>query len=374
MEKIKLKSVYMTRFGCLEADYRTLAMEAFDAIMSQADPSRVSDVYLSSFAPRELAAVEDPVEWLASTAGERHRDLEASFHGPFKTGGEALHTCLENFDAESGAAVVIGVEKMTHLEAGRSAGILAATVNPHDRRYGATLPALGAIVAQAYQRKFRVPASAFDAVAAKNHRNGALNPRAQFRKIVTEEEVAASPMVSDPLRRLHCAPLSDGAAALLIDSGGRGIHIRGWAEGLDMPIFHERNCLDRFRATKEAARKAFSMSGLGHEDIDVVEIHDAFSPFELINLEELGFYPLGGAWRALRAGEFEINGRLAVNPSGGLKSRGHPIGACGLSSIVEVFEQLNAKAGPRQHAGAEAGIVQSAGGVSRRSYVFILSQ
>jgi acetyl-CoA C-acetyltransferase len=268
--------------------------------------------------------------------------------------------------------LLLACEKMTHVDAGTAAGLLAPRVNPVERLYGATLPALGALVTRAYMRAYGVPYEAFHRVAVKNHRNAARNPIAHFGKEIDVDDVAQSPLVADPLRRHHCAPMSDGAAACVIGPSGDGPSILGWSEGIDARLLHERTDLGRFRATAGAALRAFHSAGIRPDDVDVVEIHDAFSPFELINLEELGFFPLGEAWRALDAGELEVGAKVAVNPSGGMKARGHPIGVCGLSSVVELFEQLSGTAGARQQPGARLGVIQSAGGVSRHGYVFVL--
>jgi acetyl-CoA C-acetyltransferase len=221
-------------------------------------------------------------------------------------------------------------------------------------------------------RNYGVPYAAFHRVAVKNHRNAAKNPKAHFRGEIAVEDVASSPLVADPLRRHHCAPMSDGAVACLLGETGNGVSFRGWGHGVDALLFHERPNLGRFRAAAEAASTAFGKAGVEPSDIDTLEIHDAFSPFELINIEEMGFFRMGEAWRALDTGEFEIGARVAVNPSGGMKARGHPIGVCGLSSVVEMFEQLTGGAGERQHPGARLGAIQSAGGVSRHCYVFVL--
>jgi acetyl-CoA C-acetyltransferase/acetyl-CoA acyltransferase len=372
MKKVKIKSAYMTGFGKLDEDYLSLVLDAARAIFDDRDPRQVSAVYLSSFAPGPLCGIRDLRETVSRVLAKEFPSLEADYHGPFKTGGEALFACLERFEGTN--ALVLGCEKMTHMDAQTSSGMLSETVNPHDRSYGATLPSLGALVTRFYQEKYSVPDRALHQVAVKNHDNALLNPKAHFHKRVTIEDVARSPLVSDPLRRLHCAPTSDGAVAVLLSAQEGDATISGWGKGVDAPLFHERTRPERFRATSRAFHAALEATNVTREDIGIVEIHDAFSSFELINLEELGFYAPGTAWRALAAGELNINGRLAVNPSGGLKARGHPIGVCGLSSLVEIFEQLTQSAGPRQHEHAHAGIIQSAGGVSDTSYVFIINQ
>jgi len=374
VKKIKIKSAYQTKIGKLAEDYTTIAAMAVRGILKDNDPAAITDVYFSSFAPDKLCGLSSPLDSVAAELKLLSPHLAARFHGPYKTGGEALFICLTESGSKKGDILVLGCEKMTHIDAKTSSEMLADTVNPHDRAYGATLPALGALVTRAYMNRYSVPYSAFHEIASKNHANACLNPQVQFHKSVSPAEVAASPMVADPLRRFHCAPISDGAAALLLGRTGDGINICSWEKGVDTPLFHERPNPGRFRATGAAAGRALRETRLTLSDIDVVEIHDAFSPFELINLEEMGFYPLGFSWRALAEGELEINGVKAVNPSGGLKGRGHPIGACGLSSAVEVFCQLTGSAGKRQHRGAKAAVIQSAGGVSRYSYVFTLAQ
>lgn len=362
----------MTKFGKLHADYFALVTEAVQPVFGQSDPGKIERIYFSSFAPTELCGIHDPARAVLETLKKCHPEIDAPLLGPFITGGEALFAALESSSDLQGDTLVLACEKMTHVDAGEASGLLAPRVNPVEELYGATLPALGALASLAYMQSFEVPYAAFHRVAVKNHRNGALNPKAHFQKEITLDEVARSPFVSDPLRRHHCAPISDGAVACLLSADGNGIEFRGWGKGTDERLFHERAHIGRFRAAATAGETAFHSAGARPSDVDVVEIHDAFSPFELINLEELGFYPMGAAWRALDDGELEINGRVAVNPSGGMKARGHPIGVCGLSSVVEMHTQLTCAAGDRQHKSARLGLIQSAGGVARDSYVFLL--
>lgn len=389
----------MTRFGKLGSGYLDLVCEAASSALDGVDPGSVGRIFFSSFAPNELCGIEDPTGAVSAALKERLPDLDAPVYGPHKTGGEALYHALESLNGRripgspapsssksgrtrtsgrrnrgqtGGDTLLLACEKMTHVDAGTAAGLLAPRVNPIEKLYGATLPALGALVTRSYMRAFRVPYRAFHQVAVKNHRNAAKNPKAHFRNEIKIDDVAASPLVSDPLRRHHCAPMSDGAAACLLGETGAGASILGWGMGVDSRLFHERPNLGRFRASAAAARSAFQQARVQRAEVDVVEIHDAFSPFELINLEELGFYRIGGAWRALEGGELSIGARIAVNPSGGMKARGHPIGVCGLSSVVEMYSQLAGTAGTRQHRGARVGVIQSAGGVSRHCYVFVL--
>ena len=373
----------MTGIGRLESGYLALLREAAGEVLDNTDPGRIGAVFFASFAPTELCGIEDPAAEVSNALSEMYPELDAPVFGPYKTGGEALFAALETMTGGAaskgvfpggarGDVLLIACEKMTHLKAGVAAGLLAPRVNPVEKLYGATLPALGALVTREYMRARKVPYHAIHTVSVKNHRNAARNPLAHCQKEIDIDEVVASPLVADPLRRHHCAPMSDGAAACLLTTTGDGISFRGWGLGEDAPLFHERRNLGRLEAAAAAAETAFGRAGVSRDQIDVVEIHDAFSPFELINLEELGFYPPGRAWRALVDGELDPGGRLAVNTSGGMKARGHPIGICGLSSLAEIYLQLSGNAGDRQHPNAGLGVIQSAGGVSRHCYVFVM--
>jgi len=370
---IKLKNASLTRIGRHDTDFLPLALRAAMPLLEGDAPGRISRIYVSSFAPRELCGIDDAATAIADALKRQCPALNADVRGPYRTGGEALYRALTESHDGSGDILMVACEKMTHIDAGRAAGLLAPRVShPIEQTHGATLPALAALATQAYMRDYRVPYHAFHHVAVKNHSHATLNSDAHFGRAVTVEDVASSPLVADPLRRHHCAPTSDGAAACILSKREGDITVRGWGRGLDVPVFHERSHLGRFPAAASAAADAWAMSGLGPVDMHVVEIHDAFSPFELMNLEEMGFFRPGEAWKALEAGDLHIGGRLAVNPSGGMKARGHPIGVCGLSSVAEMFLQLRGDAGRRQHTGARRGMIQSAGGVSRDAYAFVL--
>jgi acetyl-CoA C-acetyltransferase len=374
VKKINIKSCFISRFGVRDLDYLAITMEAVRPLLTANDEDRVAHVYLASYAAAELCHIEDPFHTLIQEIRSEFPRLRAEYHGLYKTGGEALHDALTNMSATGsrGDVLVVGSEKMTHLDPAVVAGVLAARENQHDRRYGATLPALGALVTRSYMERFGVPETALHRVAIKNHRHGSRNPNAHFRREITLEEVASSPLVADPLRRLHCAPISDGAAAVLLSGDPGDVGFAGWGRGIDTPLFQERGNIARFVGTARAAHTALERAAVTPGDIDVIEIHDAFSSFEMINLEEMGFYPLGSSWRALEDGDLNIGGKLAVNSSGGMKAKGHPIGATGLSSIVELHEQLTGRAGPRQHGNPRLGIIQSVGGVAKESYVFVV--
>jgi acetyl-CoA C-acetyltransferase len=371
--EIKVKTVAMTSIGRHARDYRSLLTDVIRAALAVPGVESLDAVFLASFAPSELCGIADAADLARDAVRAAAPGADGPVFGPFRTGGEAMFRALEFSRSRPGDILVAGCEKMTHLDAGIAAGLLAPRVSDHvEQGHGATLPALAALASTAYARSCRVPAAAFDEVAVKNHHHATLNPLAHFRRSVAADEVRRSPLVADPLRRYHCAPMSDGAAACVLSRRGGAVRITGWGHGVDAARFHDRARLGEFRAASAAASAAFAMAARSPADVDVVEIHDAFSPFELMNLEAMGFFAPGDAWRALARGELAIGGCVAVNPSGGLKARGHPIGVCGLTSTVEVYTQLTGAAGARQHPGAGVAVVQSAGGVSSDCYAFVM--
>ena len=209
-------------------------------------------------------------------------------------------------------------------------------------------------------------------VAVKNHANGARNPLAHFREPITLEMVLESRMVADPLRLFHCCPISDGAAAVVLTAERATVRVVGVGQGTDALALRHRESLTSFRATQAAASAAFAMAGFGPERIDMAEIHDAFAPFELISLEDIGLFPAGKAGPATLNGETALDGRLPINPSGGLKARGHPLAATGLAQIVECVWQLTWHVPPRRQVKCNVALAQSIGGPGTNNWVTVL--
>jgi acetyl-CoA acyltransferase len=189
----------------------------------------------------------------------------------------------------------------------------------------------------------------------KNHHHGALNPHAQYRDEVTVEEVLASRPISGPLRLLMCSPLGDGAAAVVLRAGIGEVRVRATALATGRDD-------DGELAVERAAAKAYAQAGVGPTDVDVAEVHDAAAPAELQIYEELGLCEPGGGPALLASGATALGGRVPVNTSGGLLSKGHPVGATGCAQIVELADQLRGRAGARQAEGARIGLAENAGG------------
>lgn len=271
------------------------------------------------------------------------------------------------------SVLVLGGERMTHLPTPRVSEIIGRSIDPNERSYGATMPALAALITRALMGRRGISLREISQIAVKNHANAARNPYAHFREPVTLEAVMASRMVADPLRLYHCCPISDGAAALVLTAESAAVRIAGVGQGTDTLAVRYRQELTSFRATQVAAKAAFTMAGFGAEQVEVAEVHDAFCSFELIALEDIGFYPPGGAGRATLDGETALDGRLPVNPSGGLKARGHPLAATGIAQVVELVWQLTGQATGRQ-VNARVGLAHSIGGLATNNFVTLLER
>ena len=260
--------------------------------------------------------------------------------------------------------LVIGVEKLTKF----GGGTLPLDEDDWEVRLGLTMPALYAMRAQRYMHDYGVSLKDVAGVSVKNRKNGALNPDAQMRKEVSVDEVLASRMIADPFTLLQCCPTGDGAAAIILASNAvakelsnNPIEVRAshLTSGRFMSGFRDMTSPE---ITVRGARETFEESGLGPEDIDVAEVHDAFSIAELIYYEAFGFCPRGEGAALLNSGATSIGGRIPINPSGGLLAKGHPVGATGAAQVVEIVRQLRGQAGPRQVEGAKVGMTHATGG------------
>ena len=260
--------------------------------------------------------------------------------------------------------IAAGVEK-TYTEQG---GVLDIGEAEPELRLGLALPGFFALMANRYMAEHGVGAEQIAKVSVKNHRHSVLNPYSQYRKAVTLEEVMASPMVADPLTVLQCCPRADGAAAAILVSADYARQfttspILVAAAQLKSGMGNNPTDLVHFRMNEIAAQRAYDQAGIGPKDIDVVELHDCFTIAELHHYETLGFCRRGEGVRLLEDGVTELGGRLPVNVSGGLLSRGHPLGATGIAQIVEIVWQLRGQEGGRKVDGAKVGLTHCMGGI-----------
>jgi acetyl-CoA C-acetyltransferase len=261
-----------------------------------------------------------------------------------------------------GSVLVVGVEHLTS----RFRGAIPVEQRDPEGRAGLALPALYAMAAAHYQDVYGLTGRQLAAVSVKNHAHGALNERAQYGHPVTLREVLASPPVADPLTLLQCCAISDGAAALVIGSGRRSqrdVSVRASAFGTGGLWNEDSPHVWGFDLVRRTAQQAYDSAGLGIDDIDVLEVHDAFTIGEIVTTEALGMAAVGHGWELLESGRTRLGGAAPVNPSGGLLSRGHPLGATGAAQIAELVWQLRGDAGRRQTPCRTALVETMGGGV-----------
>ena len=244
-----------------------------------------------------------------------------------------------------------------------------------DSRYecptGVTFPGVFAMMAHMYAHKYGIPLAKLKEqmamVAVKNHHNGTFHPKAHFRKEITVETVYNSIMVADPLQLFDCCPFSDGAAAVVLASSDKAkkltakpVYFAGVGQCSAPPLPNQKD-ITRIRAREESAKQAYTMAGLSPKDIDLCELHDCFTIAEIAATESLGFFDFGEGSKAVERGETKIGSRMPINPSGGLKARGHPIGATGAAQVYEIAKQLRGECGERQVDGAKIGMTDTLG-------------
>jgi acetyl-CoA acetyltransferase len=281
---------------------------------------------------------------------------------------------------EAASAIVVGVEKMRDLDAPEvSLALSMAESAEYTQFIGASFLSLNAMLARLYQETYNVTRDELSAFPVLAHQNAATAEHAQFRKAITVEDVSRSPLVSDPLRLLDCAPIGDGAAAVLLTSDellNEGDVVEVLSSKISTNIFsvYEREDLLTFSATKDAASKAFSEAGISVEDVDVLEIHDAFSVTAALSVEAMGFSKPGEGAKDAAAGVYSLRGRYPALTFGGLKARGHPVGATGLYQIAELWLQLKGRGGLNQVEGCRIGVAQNIGGVDTTSVVTVLAK
>ncbi|HPJ30577.1 MAG TPA: thiolase domain-containing protein [Methanothrix sp.] len=299
------------------------------------------------------------------------------------SGGLALRQAvLAVASGYSDVVIAAGVEKMTDVTGGVAADALAAAADREwECFFGATFPALYAMIARLHMHRFGTTREELAAVAVKNHHHGCMNPISQYRTEITVDKVLKSPLVADPLRVLDCSPITDGAAAVVLAPtdlarkfSDSPVRILAAAQASDTLALHDRRDMTTLDASVYAARKAFDQAGLEPKDIDLAEVHDAFTIGEIVAIEDLGFVEKGEGGRATQEGLTAIGGKIPVNTSGGLKACGHPVGATGIKQAYELVLQLRGEAGERQVEGAEIGLTHNVGGCGGTALVHIMSR
>jgi acetyl-CoA C-acetyltransferase len=299
------------------------------------------------------------------------------------SGGLALRTgFIEVASGMADIVLVSGVEKMTDVSGQEATYALGTAADQEYECYhGITFPGLYALIARAHMEKYGTTREQLALVAVKNHHNGSMNPLAQYPYEITVDAVLNSVLVADPLRILDCSPITDGAAALILcplDLAKKMkkplVKISGSGQATDTIALSSRKDITWIESTFQAAKKAYSMAGKKPEDIDVIEVHDCFTIAEICVMEALGLVEKGKGGKAVAEGLTSLNGKIPVNTSGGLKAKGHPVGATGVAQAIEIVKQLREEAGPRQVKGARVGLTQNMGGSGGSSVVHIFER
>jgi acetyl-CoA C-acetyltransferase len=273
----------------------------------------------------------------------------------------------------------LGVEKITHTGTIQSTTLFSYCSDFfYEGGNGASFPGLFASIARLYMAKYKASEEDLAHVAVKNHENGILNPKAHVRKKITIDDVLNSPVVASPLKLYDCCPFSDGASAVILcnedfakKSSRPYVEVIGSGRGASPASVQGRDDITTIPSTIAAATQAYKMAGITPKDIDFAEVHDCFTIAEIIDIEDLGFFEKGDGARAVRDGATSRKGEIPINPSGGLKSKGHPIGATGIGQVVEVFEQLTGKAEQRTIRDAEIALTHNFGATGASAAVHI---
>ena len=372
MERVAVIGASMTQFGQREGEWimDLLAEAGIDCLEDAGvEAGEVEHLYVSNMASGEFEGQTGVPNALA-------HDLDAMpaytqrIDQTSSSGGAGIYAAWQS--VASGASemtLLVGGEKMTHRTTGEATDVIASLTHPAEYKHGVTLPSFAGLTARHYLERFDAPRESLAKVAVKNHKNGVDNPNAQFRTEIDEETALESPIVADPLRLYDFCPITDGSAALMLcpeevarEYADDYAVITGIDGATDTHVVHEREDPTVMGGVVESGKGAYEMSGREPDDVDVAELHDMFTILEFLQMEGLGFAEQGEAWTLVEEGYTERDtGELPINTSGGLKSKGHPLGASGVAQGVEIYEQLVGEAGPRQ-VEADVGLACNVGG------------
>ena len=380
LRKVAIIGAGMTRFGKHpEKSLIQLFLEASEEALESSGIENLDGLVMGSMTPGLYEGITGPANILAGLLGvEGGTVLRAE--NTSGSGGAALYTgWLTVASGMADTMLVTGGEKMTHKSTAENTAIIAGLVHEYERSLGVTLPSYAALMARMYMHKYNAPNDALAEVAIKNHLHGSMNPKAHFQKVITKEDYYRSRIVADPLRVMDFTPISDGAATVILapldkaySYTSKPIIVKAVAGATDTHVIHERQDLLFMNGVKISVEKALRKAVLEKKDIDIIELHDMATVLELVELESMGIYSMGESWKAVMNGETRFNGELPVNTSGGLKAKGHPIGATGVAQAYEISMQMWGKAGKRQvKKNIRHALSMSMGGFGNNSYTAI---
>ena len=365
MRRVAVIGVGVTKFGKHDRISAELFAEAAAQAIRDADiaPSAIEALYYGNVTGGEgerqlhMGPLAATLLGLPTIPTTRFENACATSHAAFR------HALMEIAAGVSDVVLVGGAERVLNVPTDAATEYFAyCSEATYEQSVGLTFPGVFALIARAHMEKYGTTEEQMAHVAVKNHRHGVLNPKAQFQKEISLETVLKSAYVAD------CCPFTDGGAALVLASEEvarkhpRAVWVLGSEAASDTMFVHEKRDLSRITATERAAAGAYRQAGKTPADVDVVELHDCFTIAEIVATEGLGFFEPGTGGLAAEKGWTSLGGKLPVNPSGGLKAKGHPIGATGAAQIAEIVTQLRGEAGLRQVEGARTGLTHTLGG------------
>ncbi|MBS3679370.1 thiolase domain-containing protein [Ornithinibacillus massiliensis] len=373
---VYVHGIGMTQFGKLESrTLKDLLLDASIEALHDAGNPRVDAVFVGNFMGGSIYNQEILGAIIANDLGLGYIPT-AKVEGACASGGIAIRQAILGImSGEYETVLVAGVEKMKHVSTSEvTKAINAAMDNDSNEKHaGLTFPGFFGVLANRYIYETEATKEHLAMVALKNRENALNNPLAQFKKATSMEEIMAARMITEPLGLFDCSPTTDGASAIVLSKKKSDIHVLASAQASGPTQMQDTVELLSIPAVGESGRIAYEKAGLGPKDIDVVEIHDCFSMTEILSSEELGFFAKREGYLAVEQGKTKPNGEVPINTSGGLLSKGHPIGATGISQIYQIVLQLRGKA-PNQVDGARIGLAQNLGGTGSYSTVHILER
>ena len=380
MRDVAIIGVGMTKWGELwDKSLRTIFTETALLALADAGVDKIDSMVVGCMSSGLFTGQEHLSSLLADSLG-RIPVPAARVESACSSGGLALRQgFMEVASGMSDIVLVGGVEKMTDVTGCEATYALGTAADQEYEGYhGLTFPGLYAMMAVDHMHRHGTTREQLALVAVKNHDNGSRNPLAQFPFKITVEGVLNSVLVADPLRILDCSPITDGAAAVVLAPAELArnlkkpaVRITGSGQATDTIALSSRKDLSWLESTHLAAAKALAMAGRKVQDIHLFEVHDCFTIAEIMVIEALGLVEKGRGGKAVEEGLTARSGRFPVNPSGGLKAKGHPVGATGVAQAVEIVKQLRGEAGDRQIKGARLGLAQNMGGTGGSSVVHV---
>jgi acetyl-CoA C-acetyltransferase len=384
MRPVAIVGIGKTPFGAFaDKDLRTLAVQASEKCLADADvrPEQIEAFYLGNFAGPSFVGQSHLAPYVAGAMGITGVPATRVEAACASSGSAFFHAFSAVAAGLYDLVLVTGVEKMTSQETPRVSEILAMAGDcGSEGKAGATFPALFAMIANRHMYQYGTRREHLAAVAVKNHANGAKNPDAHMRKVITLEQAMNAKPIAEPLHLYDCSLVSDGAASVLIaplerarEFTNRPAGVLGIAQTSDFVALDRKSDITTFEAVKSASEKAYRMAGVSAGQIQFAEVHDCFTIAEIVAIEDLGFTAKGQGGFYTQEGRTCLHGERPVNASGGLKAKGHPVGATGVAQLCDIVQQIRGEAGERQVKRNEIGLAQNLGGSGASCVVTILA-